>query len=107
MLFFDPHAIGFERYTILISSKVDGQIVLLAKFCMFRRAIGRKTDDANADLVELRLQQRESNRFLGAAGRVVFRIEVDDSRLAFERRQEISPLSEGRVKSGAGSPTWG
>src|SRR3546814_495715 len=50
-------------------------------------AVARHAENIGAGFLELRVQITEILAFLGAARRVVLRIEVDDQRLALERAQ--------------------
>ena len=83
-IFFDPDAKFFANFTGFVGRQRKIQIVLRLELVMSCDSVFRDTDNARVRRGKFLLQVPERFGFLGASGRVVLWIEIDDDRRAFK-----------------------
>jgi len=80
--FFGPDAIGFEHVFRFVGREREAELVFGLESRMGCHRIRRNAKDCCASLFEIALQAIKVDRFLGAAGSIVLRIEIKNKLLA-------------------------
>ncbi len=94
--FFYPHAIGFAGSPFGIGGKHEGQFVLLFELIVARHTVLRQADDDGLSTGKIGVHIAELAGFGGAAGGIVFRVEIEHHRLALQRAEGHGAIAIGR-----------
>src|SRR3546814_4643708 len=78
---------GLAHRFVAVRQQHERKFMLGDEVVVRLHAVARHAENIGAGFLELRVQITEIQAFLGAARRVVLRLEVDDQRLALERAQ--------------------
>jgi len=80
--FFTPHAVGRDDFFIFVGEQRERQLELFHELVMRLDRVGADAEDDRAFFLEVGKVIAEGAGFLGAAGRVVLRIKIEDDVLS-------------------------
>src|SRR5262249_1995461 len=92
----DPGPVSFGRLAVGVAGERERQRMLLLELVMAGDTVARYADDGGVDAAKVRHVIAEVASLLGAAGRIVLRIEVENDAPAGERRQRDRAATVGR-----------
>lgn len=102
--FLGPHAVGFHRFFLFIGQKRERQREFVREFPVARDTVRADAYDGETLRRECRQVVPKRTCFLGAAGRIVLRIEIDKqpTSCVFIQRMNVSVLVGQREGRGLG-----